>query len=57
MTNGDKIRTMTNEELVEFAIDMCECPTKECPYDDIWHDSDINCRACWEQWFKEEADE
>ena len=56
MTNGDKIRAMTDDELVEFAMDKCECPTKECPKDNE-HNWNCTCRNCWASWLEEEADE
>ena len=57
MTNADKIRTMSDEELAEWLIrvqyregDIC-APTHDvqnCRYAE-------GCKACWLEWLKEEA--
>ena len=52
MTNGDKIRQMTNEELAELMNDE-PCPPlhrrKRCP-------EERNCLECWAEWLKMDAD-
>lgn len=47
MTNGDKIRAMTNEELAMILEPTC--PSRVCR-DDPPHD----CYKCWLDWLKEE---
>ena len=53
MTNGDKIRQMTNEELAELMNDE-PCPPMyrgtRCP-------EERNCLECWAEWLKMEAEE
>ncbi len=53
MTNGDKIRQMTNEELAELMNDE-PCPPlhrgKRCP-------EERNCLECWAEWLKMDAEE
>ena len=53
MTNGDKIRSMSDEELAErfymflcvhFLDDKVEC-------------KDDGCRKCWMKWLREEAED
>lgn len=56
MTNADRIRAMTDEELAEFiaeTIDCCNCkhPRNGCS------ENDETCAACWLDWLKEEAKE
>lgn len=56
MTNGDRIRAMTDEEIAE-RIDMCPPvwgETGECPHK--W-ESDDKCLTCWLEWLKREADD
>lgn len=52
MTNADRIRAMTDEELVEEVfgehIKTCACP----PNDGECQDA---CEKCWLDWLKEEA--
>ena len=55
MTNGDKIRSMTDEELAENFRTVCppareEIITFECTYE-------AGCRDCWLVWLKQEAQE
>lgn len=54
MTNGDKIRSMSDDELPECDI--------ICPYDDpgeclAHNDASTSCRECVRRWLKEEVDE
>lgn len=56
MTNADRIRAMTDEELAEFHGD-CTCPPEynwsggcECGVDDC-------CKKCWLGWLQEEVKE
>lgn len=52
MTNGDKIRSMTDEELAQFLANNnfgCPCQT-DCP-----SDGDDFCDECWLYWLKKEG--
>ena len=52
ITNADRIRHMTDEELAEF-IEQAICPptTKK-----IYHEcTKDNCVPCWLEWLKQEA--
>ena len=55
-SNGDRIRAKSDEELAEWLCHGC------CPSDrggtDIADEycSDTNCRECWLEWLKKEAD-
>ena len=56
MTNGDRIRQMSDEELAEFiandVVDCCNCkhPRNGCT------ENDETCADCWLDWLKQEAD-
>lgn len=44
MTNADKIRAMTDEELAKILGNKCICPpTREC----------VNCFDCWLEWLQQ----
>lgn len=51
MTNADRIRAMTDEELADFLEKGCEhiAPSENCtlPY--------YSCVKCWLNWLKEDA--
>jgi len=51
MTNGDKIRAMSDEELLDFLYGrFLNCPPNsksECPL--------LDCDRCWLDWLKKEA--
>ena len=49
MTNGDKIRNMTDEELCDFLGDYICYLT-----DDYCRAEDIECRDCKMKWLKQE---
>lgn len=53
MTNGERIRQMTDEELAELMTDE-PCPPlhrrKRCP-------EERNCLECWAEWLKMEVSE
>ena len=57
MTNADKIRSMTDEELANM-LNMHECG-RDCPVGEFdkhkcyMHES---CYNCWLDWLKKEAD-
>lgn len=50
ITNGDKIRQMSNEEMAAmFRTDIKQCPPGEC--------NDAGCIACWLEWLNSEVEE
>lgn len=58
MTNGDKFRAMSNEELADYLHlrHMCDyCPAKatDCDTSDI--NNSKTCKAAWLSWLKQEA--
>ena len=54
-TNGDRIRAMSDEELVDYLIEN-DCPVDECKYEDEYGNvSRSKCRYCWLEWLREEA--
>lgn len=51
MTNADRIRAMSDEELaVELGI-------KQCPDKERWKGCSGDCEACWLEWLREHAEE
>lgn len=52
-TNGDRIRSMSNEELAHFIDKRTECP----PENGTWRCEPENCRQCWFDWLNAEAKE
>ena len=55
MTNGDKIRSMTDEELVEWFMSMiydCDCNAFPCE-----KYCGNGCDEAWKSWIEQEADE
>ena len=53
MTNADRIRHMSDEELAEYLnnkLDTC-CGNKPCD----WPDPNTNCDTCWLDWLKQEV--
>ena len=54
MTNADRIRNMSDEELVNLLC-LKHCPTA---IDPAYKCKDIgNCKPCWEEWLKQEVNE
>lgn len=51
MTNGDRIRKMTDEELCDFLDGFL------CNEIDMCRSEDIDCRDCKMKWLKQEAKE
>lgn len=56
MTNGDKIRSMTDKRLLHFFIyDIIDhpCPpnTSRCPSTEKF----VSCEDCWKSWLKQEC--
>ena len=55
ITNGDKIRAMTDEELCDFILDKRE--NGHCFNDRCYHnDPNKGCDYCTLEWLKQEAD-
>lgn len=53
MTNADKIRSMTDEELAKW-IEQLE--SDKCPCDDWFERCEKwTCEGCWLKWLKEEV--
>ena len=51
VTNGDRIRSMTDEELAKILGDKCICPPSgECAK------MSGDCVACWLQWLQQPAE-
>ena len=51
MTNADRIRAMSDEELA------AELGIKQCPDKDRWQGCSGDCEACWLEWLREPAEE
>lgn len=50
MTNADKIRAMTDEELAEWLHEHnFNCPPVDC--------RDEDCAGCWLDWLEQEVEE
>lgn len=49
MTNADRIRAMTDEELAKIMNNDKICPHDDCPV--------TECEDCWLAWLKSEVDE
>ena len=60
MTNADKVRQMTDEELLEWLrmLKWLDGLTCACMDYDHWRCDDYeDCRTCWKDWLAEDADE
>lgn len=55
ITNADRIRSMTDEELVEFLAPYNSGCPKE--HGSVMACHDKGCYKCWEDWLKEEVSE
>lgn len=58
MTNADRIRDMTDKDLARFIESIFE-QTRRCP-GDAWDRcpyADIECKDCWLDWLRKEAEE
>lgn len=60
VTNADRIRAMTDEELAEFAASTGQgcAPGEnlvECCFDHKDGPVEADCRKCWLDWLREEA--
>lgn len=52
-TNADRIRNMTDEELVEYLYGICDCDHADVPCKE--HCGEMPCRDAWMKWLKQEA--
>ena len=54
ITNADRIRSMTDEELAEFESERMCCPPGKpgCEENNLTCD---NCEQCWLDWMKQEV--
>ena len=50
-TNGDRIRSMSDEELVNVFLNNCGLRSCRSPKGTVYTD----CRSCWHDWLMEEA--
>ena len=58
MTNADKIRAMTDEEIAKLFAYGTDCPSDgkllaNCPF----HDDATECQSCWLEWLQKEAND
>ena len=53
MTNGEKIRAMSDRELSEFILAHTMCPVE--PLEDC--DCHGTCKQCWGEWLQQPAEE
>lgn len=51
MTNADKLRSMSDEELADWFVSL---GGEVCPF---VGDCQLSCRQCWLDWLREEATE
>ena len=54
VTNADRIRAMTDDELAEWLSDMHDAVT--CPNGGAI-DCNPSCKRCWLNWLKQEVDD
>lgn len=59
MTNADKIRSMTNDELVDFLIKVscaysasCMLIDEDCKYFPNVPENDDGCKGCFKGWLE-----
>lgn len=62
MTNADRIRNMTNEELAEFLLkvnsaysETCMTGETDCKWED-YPTHDKGCKDCFKEWLESECD-
>ena len=56
MTNADRIREMTDEDLAEWFTELiqdCDCNTFPCK---VYCKTEPGCDNAWLKWLKQEAD-
>ena len=56
MTNFEKIKNMSVEELAKISNELIDCDA--CPIQEFCRRvEEIKCSKVWEQWFKSEVEE
>ncbi len=56
MTNADRIRSKSDEELAALFEEYGDCPPRYCPHDGKGTKiTRIDCRECWIDWLRQEA--
>ena len=55
MTNADRIRSMTDDELSSWINDHADCNSRCEAWKDGCMNSDSTCMAAWLEWLKEEV--
>ena len=55
-TNGDKLRTMTDEEIIKFECSITACIYEADPDKQRSECHDFDCERCWREWLKEEVE-
>lgn len=55
MTNGDKIRAISDEELAEILFDECTTHIKPKTFEDMCAETD-DCLNCVVKWLKKEVE-
>ena len=55
ITNADRIRTMTDEELAKHYTKFVGCPISVIDYRGCDASSECKASACWLNWLKEET--
>lgn len=56
MTNADRIRSMTDEDLAEYHAENCGCALGESLFCGNRMET-IGCVRCWLDWLKQEVEE
>ena len=61
VSNADRIRAMSDEELMGYMYHNCHCPPEldelpSCPYRKKNRVQTKDCRTCWLDWLKQEVD-
>lgn len=61
-TNADRIRAMSDKEMMEYMYHNCHCPPEldelpSCPYRKKNRVQTKDCRTCWLDWLKREVED
>ena len=56
-TNADRIRAMTDEELAVWCVEHLMCPEVRPWCETREHGTIMDCKKCWHDWLKQEAQE
>ena len=58
VTNGDRVRSMCDEDLAEFIGAFCDCKDGDCPITTTPYNCNASgCKGAWLKWLKEEVSE